>query len=96
MINNEMVNVRFKLKDTERIFTIDFARIIIQKRRAKVVVIKELTQEIEINEAKLLKHINEVLHATITHEMKTPLNAIILSSKTLSRMPVTGKQAKLL
>ena len=59
-------------------------------------VIQETTQEIEINEKKLLSHIYEILHTTITHEIKTPLNAIILTTQQLCRTSLTSKQAKLL
>ena len=45
--------------------------------------VQETTQELEINENKLLEHIYEILHTTITHEIKTPLNAIILTTQQL-------------
>lgn len=58
--------------------------------------VQETTQEIEINENKLLGHIYEILHTTITHEIKTPLNAIILTTQQLCYTHLTAKQAKLL
>ena len=51
-----------------------------RQRDAKIVVVQETTQEIEINENRLLSHIYEILHTTITHEIKTPLNAILLTT----------------
>ena len=59
-------------------------------------VVQETTQEIEINENKLLGHIYEILHTTITHEIKTPLNAIILTTQQLCHTHLDAKQAKLL
>ena len=37
-----------------------------------------------------------MLHTTITHEIKTPLNAIILTTQQLCHTSLTSKQAKLL
>jgi len=59
-------------------------------------VVQETTQEIAINENRLLGHIYEILHTTITHEIKTPLNAILLTTQQLCRTYLTSQQAKLL
>ena len=73
--------MRVKLADMNRYFQIEAKLCRFKQRDAKIVVVQETTQEIEINENKLLSHIYEILHTTITHEIKTPLNAIILTTQ---------------
>lgn len=67
-----------------------------KQKDAKIVVVQETTQEIQINESRLLNHIHEMLHTTITHEVKTPLNAILLTTQQLCHTVITNQQAKLL
>ena len=87
---------RVKLCGENRFFQVEAKHCRFKQRDAKIVVLQETTQEIEINEKMLLSHIYELLHTTITHEIKTPLNAILLTTQQLCRTYLTSQQAKLL
>ena len=76
-------SLRVKMADANRYFQIEAKKCRFKQRNAKIVVVQETTQELEINENKLMEHIYEILHTTITHEIKTPLNAIILTTQQL-------------
>ena len=84
-----------KLSNENRYFQVEAKHCRFKQRDAKIVVVQETTQEIEINETLLLSHIYELLHTTITHEIKTPLNAILLTTHQLCKTYLTKQQAKL-
>lgn len=96
MLRGNRSRMRFRCPREDRFFVMEQRQVRYKQRNAKVVTIQETTQEIEINEQALLKHVYEILHMTITHEIKTPLNAIILTTQQLCYTSLTKRQAKLL
>ena len=44
----------------------------------------------------LLAHVYELLHKTVCHELKSPLNVILLTTRQLSQTQINARQAKLI
>ena len=69
--------------DQPRIVTIKTQLIHYQGQEVYMVVIRDITSGIKYEKLKLHSQLADMLTATISHDMRTPLNAIISVSKNL-------------
>jgi hypothetical protein len=61
-------------KLVNKIFNIQKKPIVYNKISAKMIMLKDITSAIKLNEIEREKQFYEVLTATVSHEMKSPLN----------------------
>lgn len=59
--------------------------ILYQNEQHMMIVVKEVTPEVKYEKLKLKNHFAEMLTATVSHDMKTPLNAIFGLSNILEQ-----------
>ena len=59
-----------------KIVTISSHSMLYQNKKQVLIIIKNLTQEIQNENLKLENHFYEMLTATVSHDLRTPLNAI--------------------
>lgn len=75
------IGVLFSVADTERYYQIQTAESIVNGRKTTLIYLYETTELTKVDKDVLLEQFYQIMNATVSHEMKTPLNAIISTSR---------------
>ena len=71
----------YSVVKTDNFFEIENTMFYINGRKTTLIFINEMTALIKNEKAKLMERFYHIMNATMSHEMKTPLNSIINTSK---------------